>query len=136
MKIKNCILSDILLNFNFIEINKYKKYPDKRCFRKVGLCVILDGPNVIYSDNINDYDLSESNLFEELTSVIYFTQLTKKDRNILTEKLDLKINNLNKLYHDLKMEIEVHPQYSLLSEHYIMITKLKNDIEEAIDQLQ
>lgn len=136
MKIENSILGDILLEENFKEITKSRKYPDKRYFQKVGVCIIIDGPNIMFSDNIYDYYFSESNLLEELTSIIYYTQLIKRDRDTLTDKLKLKFNELNKIYFYLKSETENYPRYTQLSEHYIKITKLKNNIEKAIDQLQ
>lgn len=129
MKIGNSILSDILLKFDFKEVNKKNIHSDKRHFRKVGLHIVIDGPNVIYSDNVYDYHLCESNFLEELTSLIYYTQLIKKDRDIITNKLDLEFNELKNIYLYLKREIETHPQYSILSEHYVRITKLKNSIE-------
>lgn len=132
MKIENSILSEILLNSNFIEIKKDRKATGKRYFREIGLYIIIDGPNVIYSDNVNDYDFSESNFVEELVSIIYYTQLTQRDRDIFIDKLNLKINELKKIYHYLKIETEIDPRYSMLSEHYIKITKLKSNIEKAI----
>lgn len=133
MKIEKCTLSNILLKFNFKEVDKYSKDPNKKYFKKGELLFIINEPDIIYSNNIYDCYLSESNLIEEFTSIIYYTQLIKKDRETLIEKLHLRFNELKEIYSELKKEIEIYPQYSLLSKYYIEITKLKKNIEKAIE---
>lgn len=130
MKIENNTLSNLLLKFNFKEVNK--KFQSKRFFKKTGLYIIINGPNITYSNNVYDYNFSESNIVEELASVIYYTQLPKKERDILTEKLNLGVDGLKNIYPYLKSETELYPRYTLLSEHYIKIAKLRNEINELI----
>ena len=105
-------LIDILLHFGFIEDTEkeytshyvlmkqkgeYNPYSIKRSFKKGRMWILFDYINIHISYNSPEFFFDEMTIsLEELTSLIYFMQLSTSDRTYILNKL--RGNKITDLY--------------------------------------